>query len=262
MLALGRHPDRPALAVPTLAEYLSLVPPEHSAAPRFIATLTALLQPLVDQQALLASMPLAYDLDQAVGVQLDAVGLWIGRSRFVLAPIGGVFFSFDTPALGWEAGLWLGQFDSLSGLTRLDDEPYRLLLRAKVAANHWDGTLAGAAAAFAYVFSDANTHVFIQDNQDMSFSLNVAGVPLTPLMLSLLTNNYIPLKPAGVRLANINQVTVGGTPLFGFDLNTVNVGGFELGSWGDAQGVAVPDNTVTVAGVVLTAGGSVVVAGS
>lgn len=218
--------------MPKLAEYLSLVPPQHRGAPRFIATLSLLLQPLVDQQALLASLPLAFDLDLAVGTQLDAVGLWVGRSRFVLTPLTGVFFSFDDLALGFDAGRWLGQFDSVDGLTRLDDDVYRVLLRAKIAANHWDGTLAGASTALNYVFNDPNTHVFIEDNQDMSFSLNVAGIPLSPILLALLTGEYIPLKPAGVRLANVNTVTVGGTPLFGFDLNTTSVGGFEVGSWG------------------------------
>lgn len=244
--------------MPTLAQYLSLIPQQHSAAPRFVANLTALLQPLVDQQALLASLPSAYDLELAVGAQLDTVGLWIGRSRFIVTPITGVFFSFDDAVLGFDAGHWIGQFDSLDGMTRLDDPSYRMLLKAKVASNHWDGTLAGAAAALTYVFNDPNSSVFIQDNQDMSYSLNVAGTPLSPLMLSLLNGAYIPLKPAGVRLAFINQVSIGGTPLFGFDLNTQQVGGFEVGSWGTATGgtgVTVGGSVLTTNGVPVTAGG-------
>lgn len=247
--------------MPTLANYLSLIPQQHKASPNFVSTLTTLLAPLVAQQTLLAGFPAAYDLELASGVQLDAVGLWVGRSRAVLTPIKGLFFSFDDSALGFDQGLWLGQFDSLDGLQSLDDPTYRLLLKAKIASNHWDGTLRGAADALAYVFSDPNSHVFIQDNQDMSYSLNVAGTPLSPLMISLLTGGYIPLKPAGVRLAFINQVSVGGTPLFGFDLNTTSIGGFEVGSWGNASGGVTVTASVTAGGEALTAGGVPLTAG-
>ena len=217
--------------MPTLEQYLSLVPGQHLGAPRFIATLTALLQPLIDQQALLASMPAAYDLDLAIGAQLDAVGVWVGVSRFITIPIPSVFFSFDVANLGWDTGYWKGPFDGTDGLSRLDDESYRLLLRGRIAANHWDGTLAGAAAALAYIFNDPNTHVFIQDEQDGSFSLNVAGKLLSIVSSALLAGGYIPLKPGGIRLAHVNITSVGGSPLFGFDLNTPAIGGFGIGAW-------------------------------
>lgn len=217
--------------MPTVEQYLSLVPPQHRGAPRFMATLSALLQPLVDAQALLASLPDRYDLDLAEGVQLDAVGKWVGVSRFVGVPIDGVFLTFDNAALGWDAGYWKGPFDGAGGLSRLDDVNYRVLLRARIAANHWDGTLAGAAAALAFIFRDPNTHVFIQDEQDMTFSLNVAGKLLDNVAAALLTGGYVPLKPAGVGLAHVNFVTIGGAPLFGFDLNNTSVAGFGLGAW-------------------------------
>lgn len=218
--------------MPTLAEYLSLVPSQHAGRPDFIATLTAVLQPYVDCQALLAAFPVAFDLDTAAGVQLDTVGLWVGVSRRLLVPITGLFFSFDDPLLGFDKGIWRGPYDNLNGLTSLDDTTYRLLLRAKIATNHWDGTLAAAAAALAYIYNDQNSHVFIQDNQDNTFSLNVSGIPLTGINLAILSGGYIPLKPAGVRLAGLTQTSVGGTPLFGFDINNVQVGGFDTGAWG------------------------------
>ena len=76
---------------------------------------------------------------------------------------------------------------------------------------------AGAAAALAYIFNDPDTHVFIQDEQDGSFNLNVAGKLLGIVEAALLQGGYLPLKPAGIRLANVNFVSVGGSPLFGFD---------------------------------------------
>lgn len=216
----------------SLAQYLSLVTPQHRSAPRFMAALTALLQPFVDQQAFLGRLPAAFDLDEAAGAQLDAVGLWIGETRFLKTPLGGVFFSFGDPALGWGRGRWKGPFDDATGLSRLDDESFRRLLRAKIAANRWDGTLAGAAAALAYIYSDPLTHVFIQDNQDGTISFNVAGKSLSAIDLALLTGGYIPLKPAGVQLAYVNLVSVIGAPLFGFGLDNASVAGFGKGAWG------------------------------
>lgn len=220
--------------MPTLAQYLSLVTPQHRNAPRFMAALATLLQPFVDQQALLGSLPDAFDLDDAVGAQLDAVGLWIGETRFLKTPLAGAFFSFDDPKLGWGAGHWKGPFDATTGLARLDDDTFRTLLRAKIAANHWDGTLAGAAAALAYIYRDPATRVFIQDNQDETISFNVAGQPLSAVDLALLTGGYIPLKPAGVSLSYVNLVSVIGAPLFGFDLENSNVSGFDVGAWGSS----------------------------
>ena len=184
--------------VPSLADYLSLVPPQHRNKPNFIAALTAVLQPMVDHQAVLASMPAAFDLDVAVGVQLDQIGLWVGVSRKALS---------------------------------LDDTTYRLLLRARIEADRWDGTLSGAIRAFDYLFSDPATHVFIQDNLDMSYYLNVSGTLLSPSMMAVLTGGYIPLKPAGVRLAGVNVVSVDGLPLFGFDIEDPAISGFDVGAW-------------------------------
>lgn len=217
-------------------DYLNLVPPEHQNRERFIASLSAALQPMSDVQGLLASMPAKYDLDIAEGQQLDMVGLWVGVSRKIMIAITGVFFSFDTVGLGFNQGIWRNPRDNNLSAVFLDDESYRMLLRARIAANHWDGTLAAAATAYAYVFRDPNTHVFIQDNQDHTFSLNVAGMPLTTLQMALLTGGYLPLRPVGVRLGAVNVVSIGGAPLFGFDNNTALVAGFDIGAWGSVVG--------------------------
>ena len=226
--------------MPTVEQYLSLVTAQHRTAPRFMAMLRALLRPQADTQAFLASLPAAFDLDTAEGAQLDAVGMWVGRDRFVTTPITGVFFSFDDAALGFDQGNWRGPYDAESGLARLDDDSYRTLLRAKIAANQWDGTLAGAAAAYGFVFRDRGTNVFVQDNQDMTITLNVSGNPLSPVLLALLTGGYIPLKPAGVRIAYVNVVSVAGNALFGFDLDNSSVAGFGRGAWGKQPPPAAP----------------------
>ena len=85
-----------------------------------------------------------------------------------------------------DQGVWQGPFDPDNGLTVLDDDTYRLLLRAKIGANHWDGTLETSAAILNQIFQ-GGTHVLIEDNGDMSVDIGVAGAPPSALFLALLT---------------------------------------------------------------------------
>lgn len=181
-------------------DYLDLVPAYNAVRPKFIATLRAVLQPLVDQKAFLESMPQQFDLDRAVGVQLDQVGIWIGRSRFINTPITGVFFSWDIPGLGWEQGTWQGTFDPSEGITSLDDETYRQLLYAKVAANEWDSSIDGIVKILGELFGTHGVTVQVLDNQDMTMTVNVIGVITSLVFRSLLTGGYIPIKPVGVNI--------------------------------------------------------------
>ncbi|MGI0509035.1 DUF2612 domain-containing protein [Burkholderia sp. ZZQ-2] len=213
-----------------LTEYTALITSEHSDKPRFMATVESLVQPLVDQMGVLQSMPGRFDLDNAVGVQLDDVGLWVGVSRKIRTPLTGVYFSFDIAGLGFDQGTWKGPFDPDSGLTVLDDDTYRLVIRAKIGANHWDGTLEQSAAILNSIF-DAGTHVFIEDHQDMSMTIGIAGKVPPATFLALLSGGYIPLKPEGVRVNYTVVTTVDGSPLFGFDMSNQLVAGFDVGAW-------------------------------
>ncbi|WP_334046126.1 DUF2612 domain-containing protein [Burkholderia cepacia] len=213
-----------------LIEYTALITSEHSDKPRFMATVESLVQPLVDQMGVLQSMPGRFDLDNAVGVQLDDVGLWVGVSRKIRTPLTGVYFSFDIAGLGFDQGTWKGPFDPDSGLTVLDDDTYRLVIRAKIGANHWDGTLEQSAAILNSIF-DADTHVFIEDHQDMSMTIGIAGKVPPATFLALLSGGYIPLKPEGVRVNYTVVTTVDGSPLFGFDMSNQLVAGFDVGAW-------------------------------
>lgn len=140
-----------------LTDYTGLITSQHKPRPKFMATVEALTQPLVDLQNLLASMPGKFDLDTASDAQLDDVGLWVGISRNVPVPLAGVYFSLDTDGLGFDQGSWKGPFDPDAGLTRLDNETYRLVLRAKIGANHWDGTLESSAAILNSIFGNPGT---------------------------------------------------------------------------------------------------------
>ena len=107
-----------------LDDYLDLITSEHIGKPLYVRSVITSLQPYVDDQLLATGMPCSFDVDIAVGEQLDFTGQWIGKTRFVNLP--DVFFSWDAHGLGWDQANWQGPFDLPEALLRPDDEHYRL----------------------------------------------------------------------------------------------------------------------------------------
>lgn len=168
-------------------KYLDLITAFHRGKPKFSAMVDAVSRCFVGAQDSYGRMVPAYDLDDAVGVQLDAVGEWVGISRNVRTPLEGVYFSLDSAGLGFEQGVWQGPFDPDTGITSLDDETYRVLIRAKIGANHWDGTLESSAAILNSIFSagtspipvNANAEPFgTGDGATTQFQLKYEGRPI------------------------------------------------------------------------------------
>ncbi|WP_315809505.1 DUF2612 domain-containing protein [Pseudomonas sp. C9-3] len=221
-----------------ISDYVGLITTEHSDKPKYMAMVEAVVQPMIDALNASQGLPVDFDLDQAVGAQLDVVGLWVGISRNVNAPLSGVYFSLDVVGLGFDQGAWKGPFDPDTGIISLDDETYRTLIRAKIGANRWDGTLGQSKEILDLIFS-GDTHVFIEDRQDMSIVLGISGEIPSAVFLAMLTGGYIPIKPEGVRMSVYVVTSVSGAPIFGFDMNNEYVGGFDVGAWGGS-----PDNVV------------------
>ena len=187
----------------SLAPYLSLVPAANSSKPNFIAALSALLQGHADIAALEQAIPGLFDLDVAVGQQLDYVGQWIGITRYLQVPISPVYFSLDTVGLGLDQGTWQGKFDPTTQISALADDAYRTLLRAKIAANHWNGTIPSAEALWDALFYP-NYSIGIVDHQNMTMDLilysntGVADAVTSALFLG----GYLDIRPAGVAITN------------------------------------------------------------
>lgn len=212
-------------------DYPALVTSEHKK-PRFLALLDALVLPFVEIQDFLATFPFEFDVDHAVGVQLDAVGKWVGIGRYLNLPLTGIYFSWEESSTGWNEGMWKGRYDPESGLTRLEDDSYRQLIKARIAANHWDGTIPGAIAVWKAAFADSGSEILIQDNQDMTMTVGVAGSYPDAVFKALLMGGYIPLKPEGVRV-NWYAVTPDGGPLFAWDCDNVSLQGWGNGRWAE-----------------------------
>lgn len=217
-----------------ITPYTSLITSEHDKRPNFMAAVAAVIQPLADQIAVSKSIPLLYDLDTAVGTQLDAVGQWVGISRYLNVAIADVYFSFDIAGLGFDQGVWAPN-DSVTTLTALPDDEYRLLLYAKVAENSWDGTVPGALRALNNFWNAFGYTISIIDGMDMTMSYFLVGPALIPITAALYNGGYLDLRPAGVLIAN-HYFSTPGTPIFGFDIETSLISGFDVGYWAGSGG--------------------------
>lgn len=213
----------------TREEFLNLIPAANRDKPKFIATVDINIAVPVRVQQLLESMIPLFDVDLAVGQQLDVIGQWAGISRIVNVPIPGVYFEWDGAAEnGWDFGTWQPDGNPTE-VTILPDDTYRLLVKAKIAANRWDGTTDQAYAIWEQVFTTLT--ILIQDKQDMTYKLGFYGAPLDSLTLQLVIQGYIPLKPEGVRLAGVFTPVTPTSPMFSWDSDTDILQGWDEGSW-------------------------------
>jgi hypothetical protein len=203
--------------------------------PDFVAVMKALLQPLVDQQNVASSVPALYDLDTAVGTQLDTVGQWIGPTRYVQVPQSGVFFSFDIAGLGFDQAPWAPLIGGSTVLFALPDDEYRLLLYATVAANHWDGTVPGGERVLNDFWNPLGYSEYIIDNQDMTIAFLLIGPVPNIVTQTLYRTGLLDVVAAGVGVnAHYFAEGSGGipfTPLFGFDIDNSLIAGFDQGAW-------------------------------
>ena len=87
-------------------DYALLITSEHSDQPRFGALVSLLANSISQVTDVVGSFPAIYDLDVAVGVQLDVVGRWVGVSRDQEVPVSAAFFTWNDPAKGWNYASW------------------------------------------------------------------------------------------------------------------------------------------------------------
>jgi hypothetical protein len=127
-----------------------------------MATVALSIQPYLDGENLAFSLIGLFDLDTAVGQQLDMLGQWVGISRFISAPLD-QWFSFNQKNVGFDQGEWLSPYETANQVIRLDDEHYRTVLRAKIVANQWDGTIPGAYEPWQVLFAGTGYEILIQD---------------------------------------------------------------------------------------------------
>lgn len=211
-----------------VTQYTGLITSEHASKPKFSALVAALSQPLADAAALAKSMSTIFDVDTAVGQQLDFVGQWVGLTRNLRVPITGVFFSLDIYP-GVDQGIVWTTFTPTSGLEQLPDEQYRVALKARILNNQWNGSLSQAYQIYNTLFSSSSYVPFIQDNGDLTIYIGLAGKIPDALTLAMLTQGMLDVRPAGVQV--VAYVTPSANaPIFALDIQNANFAGVDYGA--------------------------------
>ena len=198
---LGGFGNEPIETLP-IGYYLALLTHQYSApnSPKLNALLYVLLKKFDDVSQCLVSMDTALDLDNAVGVQLDMLGYTVGASRTV----------------GFQPS------NSVSPV--LDDDAYRIYIKAKIGQNQWDGTLVSLYPLWATLFPSGN--IIVEDNQNMTATITLTG-SFTSILQDLISNGYIVPRPEGV----LYEFAFGTLPFFGFDSAPGFITGFDAGHW-------------------------------
>ncbi|RJT45651.1 DUF2612 domain-containing protein [Rahnella woolbedingensis] len=222
-----------------MSKYTDLITNYHVTKPLYFDHIDLSTRPLIDVASTMSSLVAAFDIDTAVGAQLDTLGLWIGRSRIVSEPISGVYFCWDSEGLGYDQGVWQGPYDPDAGFTNLSDETYRIVLKAKIAINHWNGTNETLPTILDTALAGSGLMMQIVDNQDMTISvwvfpeIDISNVSLE--LIAAIRQGYLTVKAAGVWAGDIQTPSIEtpsvGNKFFGFDMDNDYIAGFDDGAW-------------------------------
>lgn len=213
-----------------IQDYINRITPQHRNKPKFIAWLTAALNMIQDAQNLLAQISDAYDIDVAVGNQLDAVGQWLGTSRNL--PYQPGVSNTDNPVFAWEEtsdgyGGWGVGYWLMSGLSPvLNDDYYRMILKATIIRNRWDGTANSLLSLLQLLFKNSGLIFLVQDGQNMAFTVIAYGVT-DPIVNDFLLHDVMIPRPEGVQ----RNIIVSSSKIFAWGSESDIYAGWGEGNW-------------------------------
>ena len=180
--------------------YLNLLTGQYAQSVKLQAFLSVFLEKMNDISECSDSMANTFDLDLAVDKQLDIIGEIIGVSR----------------VLNFQPS------NSMSPI--LNDDDYRILLKATIGTNHWDGKFTSLNGLWQNLFPSG--YIIIQDNQDMTINIFLVG-NFNLIMIDMITHGLIIPRPQGVLI----NYMLGQVPFFGFDSENDYISGFDVGHW-------------------------------
>lgn len=211
-------------------EYTELIAGAHVGKRKYTEWVFVLTEALRVARERLSALRSDFDVDTAIGVQLDAVGARVGMSRTLPMKLTGVYFALDDfDGVGLDRGIWKGRFDPEDGTTELGDETYRAAIRAKILSNSWNGTNETLPTLLETVLSyfGMETKVMeLQDAQTMHVALHLTREKTPPIVWELITRRIIDVTAAGVGFSVVDNV-----PWFGLDYDTNSVKGLDVGNW-------------------------------
>ena len=183
--------------------YLKLITSEYATKPKFNAFVEMFLKKVSPINDCLTSFDTIFNIDNAIGEQLDQIGSIVGISREL--PISDP----DIPGV-------------------LGDDIFRQVIKARIYTNFWDGTIKGLYDITEKMIPGAAYQVV--DNQDMSMQFIIILPNADPTFIALLLNGYILPKPSGVKINYAIQEKA----LFGWNSDTAFVKGWDNGIWNTA----------------------------
>lgn len=219
--------------------YKNLLIIQYNNKPNAKATIEALIYAIVADSIILAVRD-GYDVDTAVGEQLNTLGKYIGVDRFYEGvDLTGDFFGFaDATNVGGvsaniiglndaqnpdKEGNFLSSDDTLSTNFILDDDTYRTLLRFQIIQNASNYSTKSIIDSI----NDTFDNVIVIDNQNMTGTYIINGS--NSLIEVLIYKDLLP-KPMGVRLEVIR-----GEAFFGFaDATNLDASNTYLKGFNDA----------------------------
>lgn len=199
---------------------LSRIALQYYESAKFRAYVKTLLQHSIEIEALFQKMALQVDIDIAEGVNLDVIGIIVGRSRIIPLAIPVGFFGFaDQPgvlAYGEESVLSAGgrfrdEEEPAFASSVLADPEYRLLLKAKIIKNHSKGYFEDALAGLSILFG---APAVVSSLGTMTMQIAV-GRDLRYWEQVILTDLDLISRPMGVLIDQ--RVSYDATNYFGFD---------------------------------------------
>lgn len=184
----------------TNVSYLKLVTSEHSVQPKYMEYVKTTLDMISPNVDMYNDFDVLFAIDNATGDQLDKLGELVGVGRKL--PI----VDARIPAT-------------------LDDNSFRLVIKAKVFKNRWDGTRKCLEDIFEAMFPSIPYEIV--DNQDMSYTVTLIDPEADDVFIGLIMNGYILPKPSGVRV----EYNIMDTSLFGWDSDTQFIKGWDKAGW-------------------------------
>lgn len=182
-----------------IKDYLDLITSQYNNSPKFKAWVECLLTPYVDTQKLALSLYTYFDIDTAVGVQLDKLGELVGVKRLL-------------------------PFQPTTGSPLLDDSNFRFLIKAQILKNVWDGTNQNIYDIWNLLHADIA--LAIKDNQDMTCTALFIG-DLNEIQQDMITHGMIVPKAQGVKMMYAFSLP----PLFSYDQDTEYFKGYDEANW-------------------------------
>lgn len=233
--------------------YKRLITSEYRHSPRFAAMVKKLVGYGLDLDDSINNMIVAFEVDNASTAQLDILGSIVGVSRQLkfeptAAAIGEVICPSPAEIASGEVYpiIYTPTPDKMSSTAflsgyppaemgegnLLDDEVFRLMIKARIIQNTWKGTVAELYNLWNVVMG-SDKKLMIEDLQNMSYNIVLIG-DYTQLEEELIIHAYVIPKPEGVRINVLSFVSTDGLPLFSYDYNNMRYSGY--GShWAEAE---------------------------